>query len=120
MKKKLSILLALAVIIAALTLSVSAAGVVEPVPITPNMSQEEVDDAVAKAAESGAVLAVEPGNYGIEGENNHIKITLKHRGERPSRQRCNDLWRCYNGVQPEPGYLCAVRFHRDSGKSDHR
>ena len=42
MKKKLSILLALAVIIAALTLSVSAAGVVEPVPITPNMSQEEV------------------------------------------------------------------------------
>lgn len=79
MKKKLSILLALAVIIAALTLSASAAGVVEDsVTITPDMSQEEVDNAVAGAAESGAVLAVEPGDYGIEGVNNHIKITLKH------------------------------------------
>lgn len=77
MKKKLSILLALAVIIAALTLSVSAAGVVQPVTITPDMSQEQVDSAVESAAESGAVLAVEPGNYGIEGENNHIKITLE-------------------------------------------
>ena len=104
MKKKLSILLALAVIIAALTLSVSAAGVVEPVPITPNMSQEEVDDAVAKAAESGAVLAVEPGNYGIEGENNHIKITLKH-GNQTVQLQGGDYYRLMLVVLTEGNVL---------------
>lgn len=104
MKKKLSILLALAVIIAALTLSVSAAGVVEPVPITPDMSQEEVDDAVAKAAESGAVLAVEPGNYGTGEEKNHIKITLKH-GNQTVQLQGEDYYRLMLVVLTEGNVL---------------
>ena len=41
--------------------------------ITPEMSQEEVDEAVGNAS---GVITVQAGNYGIDGKKNHIKITL--------------------------------------------
>lgn len=42
--------------------------------ITPDMTQAEVDEAVNNATD---VITVQAGDYGIENENNHIKITLK-------------------------------------------
>ena len=42
--------------------------------ITPGMSQEQVDTAVDSAT---GTITIQAGNYGIEGEKNHIKINLK-------------------------------------------
>ena len=41
--------------------------------ITPNMTQEQVNEAVNNATD---VITVQAGDYGIENEKNHIKITL--------------------------------------------